>query len=173
MAIINNFSFGIKINPTPPKDMHVTVDFSPLPLIQSGFNLPVEISTASIFRTSPLNMPLSSIVVMAHFDTGASSTSIDIDLAKHLNLLAIGQSKNRTASGPQIMPNFAIDISFPNTKLSPFYNLRISSCRLGFNLENNMKSSNAQNMGILIGRDIMSRWNIIWNGPSSTVIIND
>jgi hypothetical protein len=173
MAIISEYAFGIKINPLPPKDTLVAVDFSPLPLQQSGFNLPVEISTASIFRTPPLNMQLSAIVVMAHFDTGASSTSIDIELAKHLNLIVTGQSEHRTASGQQIMPNFAIDISFPNTKLSPFHNLRISSCRLGFNLENNMKPSKAQNMGILIGRDIMSRWNIIWNGPSSTVIISD
>jgi hypothetical protein len=173
MAIINNFTFGVKINPPPPTDTKVFVDFSPLPLQQSGFNLPVEISTASIFRTPPLNMPLSSIVVMAHFDTGASYTSIDIDLAKHLNLLVTGQSEHRTASGQQVMPNFAFDISFPTTKLLPFNNLRISSCRLGFDLENNMKPSKAQNMGILIGRDIMSRWNIIWNGPSSTVIISD
>jgi len=173
MSIINNFAFGIKINPPPPENTQVFADFSPLSLLQSGFNLPVEISTASIFSKPPLNMPLSSIVVMAHFDTGASSTSIDIDLAKHLNLLVTGQSEHRTASGPQVMPNFAIDISFPTTKLSPFHNLRISSCRLRFNLENNMKPSKAQNMGILIGRDIMSHWNIIWNGPTSTVIISD
>jgi hypothetical protein len=85
----------------------------------------------------------------------------------------VGKSNNRTASGPQVMPNFAIDISFPATKLSPFYNLRIGSCRLDFDLANNMKPSKSQNMGILIGRDIMSRWNIIWNGPTSTVIISD
>jgi len=173
MAIINQHTFDLRINPPPSKDTHVAVDFSPFPLQQSGFNLPVEISTASIFRNPPLNVPLSSIVVMAHFDTGASSTSIDIELAKHLKLLSVGQSENRTASGSQVMPNFAIDISFPNTKLSPFYNLRVSSCRLGFDLENNMKPSKAQNMGILIGRDIMSHWNIIWNGPTSTVIISD
>jgi hypothetical protein len=28
-------------------------------------------------------------------------------------------------------------------------------------------------IGILIGRDIMSRWNIVWNGPTSTVFISD
>jgi hypothetical protein len=133
----------------------------------------VEISTASIFKNPPMNMPLSSIVVIAHFDTGASSTSIDIELAKYMNLIAIGQSENQTASGTQIMPNFAIDINFPATKLSPFYNLRVSSCKLGFDLAKNLKSSEAGNMGILIGRDIMSRWNIIWNGPISSVIISD
>jgi len=173
MAIYNEHTFGLKVNPPPPPDMRFTLEFSPLPLLQLGFNIAVEISTASIFKSPPLNMPISSIVVMAHFDTGASSTSIDIELAKHLSLLAVGQSENRTASGPQIMPNFAIDISFPAAKLSPFYNLRVGSCRLGFDLASNMKLPNAQNMGVLIGRDIMSRWNIVWNGPSSTVIISD
>ena len=173
MAVLTGCKFSVKVNPPPPEDTHVAVDFSPLPLLQSGFNLLVEISTASIFRNPPLNMPLSSIVVMAHFDTGASATSIDIELAKHLNLLATGQSENRTASGPQVMPNFAVDISFPATQLNPFHNLRIGSCRLGFNLANNITSPKPQNMGILIGRDIMSRWNIIWNGPTSTVIISD
>jgi hypothetical protein len=173
MAIFNQHAFGIKITPPPPDGTHVVADFSPGNLQQLGFNLPVEISTASIFRKPPLNMPLFSIVAIAHFDTGASVTSIDIELAKYLNLLVTGQSKNHTASGPQIMPNFAVDIGFPTTKLSPLYNLRIGSCRLGFDLENNMKPSKSQNMGILIGRDIMSRWNIIWNGPTSTVIISD
>jgi hypothetical protein len=178
MAIFNQHTFGIKITPPPPDGTHVVADFSPRALQQVGFNLPVEISTASIFRKPPLNMPLLSIVVIAHFDTGASVTSIDMELAKHLNLLVTGQSKNHTASGPQVMPNFAVDISFPTTKLSPLHNLRIGSCKLDFDLANNMvgnsmDSSKPQNMGVLIGRDIMSRWNIIWNGPTSTVIISD
>jgi hypothetical protein len=158
MAIFNQHAFNIKITPPPTDGTHVVVDFSPRDLQQFGFNLPVEISTARIFREPPLNMPLSSIVVTAHFDTGAGVTSIDIELAKHLNLFAMGQSENRTASGPQVMPNFAVDISFPSTGLSPFYNLLIGSCRLDFDLVNNMKPSKSQNMGILIGRDIMSRW---------------
>ena len=173
MAIYNYQPLGLKINPQPAKDIHYAVEFSPLPLLQFGFNLPVEISTASIFKNSPINMPLSSIIVIAHFDTGASFTSIDIELAKHLNLLSIGKSENRTASGLQIMPNFAIDISFPTTKLSSFYNLRIGSCKLDFDLSANMKPSKTKNMGMLIGRDIMSQWNIVWNGPASTVIISD
>jgi len=173
MAIFNELTFGLNVNPPPTKDTNLTVNFSPFPLLQAGFNIAVEISNASTFKNPPLNMPLCSIVVMAHFDTGASSTSIDIELAKHLNLLAIGQSENRTASGPQIMPNFAVDISFPTARLSPFYNLRVGSCRLGFDIANNMKPPKSQNMGVLIGRDIMSRWNIIWNGPTSTIIISD
>jgi len=173
MAIFAQHTFDLKINPPPVQDVHFAVDFSPFQLLQTGFNLPVEISTASIFKNPPINITPSSIVVMAHFDTGASSTSIDIELAKYLNLLATGRSENKTASGPQIMPTFAIDISFPSTQLKPFQNLRINSCRLGFDLEKNKTSLNVKNMGILIGRDIMSHWNIIWNGPTSSVIVSD
>jgi hypothetical protein len=43
-----------------------------------GLNIPVEISTAAIFRNLPEPPPLVSIVVMAHLDTGAGITSIDI-----------------------------------------------------------------------------------------------
>jgi hypothetical protein len=173
MAIFNQFAGEIKITPPPEDGTQVGLNFSPRDLQLFGFNLPVEISTASIFRKPPLNMPISSIMVTAHFDTGASVTSIDIELAKHLKLFAMGQSENRTASGPQVMPNFAVDINFPTTELSPFFNLLIGSCRLDFDLANNMNPSKPQNMGILIGRDIMSRWNITWNGPTSTVIIGD
>jgi hypothetical protein len=173
MAIFSQFAGEIKITPPPVKGTHVGLNFSPRNLQQLGFNLPIEISTASIFRKPPLNITLSSIVVTAHFDTGASVTSIDIELAKHLNLFAMGQSESRTASGQQVMPNFAVDISFPTTGLSPFFNLLIGSCRLDFDLANNMNPSKPQNMGVLIGRDIMSRWNITWDGPTSTVIISD
>jgi hypothetical protein len=173
MGIFAQHTFGINISPQPIAGTHIGVDFSPINLLRTGFNFPVEISIAGILRKPPLNMPFSSVITIAHFDTGASVTSIDIELAKYLNLPVMGQSENRTASGPQKMPIFTIDISFPSTQLSPINNLRISSCKLGFDIVNNMNPSKPQNMGILIGRDIMSRWNIVWNGPTSTVIISD
>lgn len=173
MAIFHQHAFDFAMNPPPPQGTELAVHFSPIPLQEFGLNLPVEISTATVFRNPPLSAPLFSIAVTAHFDTGASSTAIDIDLAKHLNLHATGQSEIFTAAGKQTMPNFAIDIGFLNTKLSPFYNLRVSSCKLGFTLEDNVNLPRPQNMGILIGRDIMSKWNIIWNGTTSTVFISD
>jgi hypothetical protein len=110
---------------------------------------------------------------MAHLDTGASKTSIDINLAKYLNLVSTGQSKSKTAGGPQVTPDFVIDLGF-RTPLSPFSNLQIGSCDLGFNLQQCLANPNdPANFGILIGRDVMSRWNIVWNGPTSTVFISD
>ena len=173
MAIFNQQAINIQCNQLLPEGMHLSAVSSPLPLSQRGLSLPVEISTASVYRAPPQNYPLCSRVVTALFDTGANLTSIDLELAKALKLLVIGQANLRTAAGPQTMPSFAVDISFPSTKLLPFYNLRINSCNLGFDLNDSGNLPNPQNTGILIGRDIMARWNIIWNGPTSLVIISD
>ena len=174
MSIFTYQNVGFNITPQPPIGTQVAVNLSPLALQYFGLNIPVELSTASHYRGPPLNMPLHSIVVMAHFDTGASLTSIDINLAKYLNLIATGNSQVRTASGNETVSTFAIDIGFPNSGLSSFRNLPISSCNLGFDLGKNQKDLNdPRNFGLLIGRDIMSRWNIVWNGTSSTVIISD
>jgi hypothetical protein len=175
MGLFQHHNFGFNINPPLPPGTKVAVSISPNPLFLSGLNIPVEISTATAFRTIPSPPPLSSVVVMAHFDTGATITSIDIDLAKHLKLIPQGKSWSSSAAGPFLAPNFAVDVSFPGANLSPFKNLRIGSCKLpDFNLANALVNPNVpQNFGILLGRDIMSSWNIVWNGPTSTVFISD
>lgn len=174
MGLYQRHSIGFNINPAPPAGTQVAVNISHVPLSLMGLNIPVEISTASAFRNSPSSQQLSTIVVVAHFDTGATITSIDIDLARHLNLVSFGESPCNTAAGAQMMPNFAVDLSFPNTNLSPIANLQISSCKLAFNIANCQTNPNDQrNLGLLIGRDIMAKWNIVWNGPSSTVLISD
>ena len=174
MSIYTYQSLSWNVTPPLPGGSQVALTISPFPLQNIGLNIPVEISTASHFRGPPLKFPLHSIAVMAHFDTGASITSIDANLAKHLNLSSTGQSKIRTALGPDTVSTFAIDIGFPNSGLTPIRNLPISSCNLGFDLQKSIKNLNyPQNFGLLIGRDIMSRWNIVWNGPNSIVIISD
>lgn len=79
-------SFQINIDPKPPKETKVNVSATPEYLKNLGFNQPVEITTASVFRQPPNEEPLQSILVYAHFDTGASITNLDIKLAKYLNL---------------------------------------------------------------------------------------
>jgi hypothetical protein len=173
MGILNHLNFGFNITPPVPPDSKILARVDSTQLRLMGMNIPVEISTAAVFRKPPNSVPLSSILVMAHLDTGASITSIDIALAKHLNLVPTGQSTSRTAAGPSNMPDFVIDLSF-RASLSPFPNLQIGSCDLGFNLQQCLSDpNNPGNFGILIGRDVMSRWNIVWHGPTSTVFISD
>ncbi len=148
---------------------------NPEPLFNLGFNLLIEVSTASVFVDSSKTAARKSISVMAHFDTGARTTTLSDSLASYLQLMPIGKNQIHTANGTAITNNYAVDIVFLNSLLKPFQNLQVSSCNLGqFNIEECLKNpSRPDNFGVLIGRDIMSRWQITWYGPTSTVFVSD
>jgi hypothetical protein len=159
-------NIGLQTSPPLPANTKISILTAPFPLMFDGFNFPVLISTASAYQ-SPINPhSIKTAQILAHFDTGASKTSIDVELAKKLNLIPIGESPSHTAAGLRQATDFVIDLGFPGTNLQPFINLQISSCKL-INSETPLKFQ------MLLGRDVMSRWNIIWDGPSSTVIISD
>lgn len=125
------------------------------PLSECGLNFPVTIFPAGSFPKEPPFPPVASISVQAHFDTGAQKTAIDIGLAKHLNLAPLGSATIMTAGGLFNFPVFAVNLQFPGTTLSPFVDLPVNSCRLGFNINGDLNSP--KNRGILLGRDVMSR----------------
>ena len=173
MGLSYHPNFGINITPSLPPGTKVGFNISPFPLFVLGLNIPVAISTATADSSNPEfdKTLISSASVMAHLDTGATITSIDIKLAEYLKLISTGSKDSLTAGGKITMPTYAIDLYFPNTTLSPFINLPIGSCNLNFDI--NKSINDPQNFAILLGRDVLSRWNIVWNGPTSTVLIND
>ncbi len=174
MAHISQLAAGVNIAPKPSEETKITLNATPVPLMQTGFNIPLSISTPSSAKTLNPDIVIRSATIMAHFDTGASKTSIDTGLATYLGLTPVGISPIHTAAGKVDMPNFAVDITFPGSKLSPFINLPISSCKLPIQIKSSGEIEiSPQNFGLLIGRDMMSRWNIVWNGPTSTVFISD
>lgn len=175
MAHYNHFNLGFNITPTPASGTTVGIQQSHVMLAQVGFNLMVEISTASAFLNVGNPIPRKTIAVMAHLDTGASLTSIDHSVAQHLGLITIGQQRIGTASGLSIVNNYAIDLAFLGTTLRGVQNMQITSCQLPhFNLQETLLNPNvAKNFGMLIGRDLMARWSITWHGPTSTVLLSD
>jgi hypothetical protein len=144
------------------------IDFNktPLPLMLHGMNISALVSTASIYQSPNNPQPVKTTQIIAHFDTGATRTSIDVELAKQLNLIPTGQSPSYTAAGLRQATNYVIDLSFPSSTLRPYKNLQISSCVL-------QRPNKPLPFKLLIGRDVMSHWNIVWDGPTSTVIISD
>ena len=111
---------------------------------------------------------------MALLDTGATRTCISDFVANALELNPVGFSKAYTASGVEDFADFAVDILFPDAGLRGFEDVNVGSCRLPYkhNLPGEQRMSHT-NIGALIGRDMMSRWNIVWNGPSSSVFISE
>ena len=175
MSHQNFFNVGINITPAVQKGTTIGLQYTPTPLAYMGLNMLMEFSTASAFLNVANPSPRKNITVMAHLDTGASLTSIDHSIAAYLGLVSTGQQQIGTASGFSVVNNYAADIGFIGSQLKGIQNLQISSCQLPhFNLQNCLANPNLpMNFGVLIGRDLMSRWNIIWNGPTSTVFISD
>ena len=147
--------------------------FSPLGLEDAGINVPVAVSQSAVFATEH-GKPPRSMIVMGHIDTGASKTSIDLALAKSLALDSVGMGSSHSVSGKFTSPDFAVDLSFTGTTLRSVKNLNVRSCNLMFDLAERQRNPDSQkNIGILIGRDVMSQWHITWDGRSSTVVISD
>jgi len=166
------------INPefqsTPPVLPGTQIDIVPSPrfLLEHGFVMPVVIQTPSVLCAPPISKPLETVLVMALFDTGASRTCVSDTIANALTLNAVGFSKFHTASGVEVFADYAVDVHFPNAGLRCFENLKVGSCKMPYthNLPDAQRMVH-DNFGVLIGRDIMARWSIVWNGPSSCVFV--
>jgi len=167
LALISFIPSNVQIIPTPIAGTHVNVVHSHNTLQRLGVNMHILITD---FLPKNVTTEPKSIVVVGHFDTGANTTSIDFKIADMLGLVPMSFSTIRTANGAAETPNYIVNLSFPNTLLKPFEKLQVTSCDLEYDL--NQKQS-SKNLGILIGRDVMSRWNIVWNGPTSSVFISD
>jgi hypothetical protein len=135
-----------------------------------GFVIPVIVQTPSILCSPPISKKLITVTVMALLDTGASRTYISNLIAEDLELEPSGFSVSYTAAGSARFPDYAVDILFPDQGLHGFENLRVGSCKLPY--KRDVPNNYASNFGILIGRDMMARWNITWNGPTSSVFIS-
>ena len=174
MAHINHFNTNIALKPTPVHGTRVGIAYGPDALANLGFNLYTEVSTAGALVAKQESISSNSISVIGHLDTGSTRTSIDASLATHLELTSVGSSSSRTAAGLQETPDYTVNLSFIGYGLRQIHDLKVGSCNLGFDLtEAQANPMNVRNMGLLIGRDVMSLWNITWHGPTSTVFISD
>lgn len=173
MALVQTFNFSF-INPQ--TDQPVTSGASPHSLLFQGLNLLVDVSIASAYRQTANPLPLKTLQVFAHVDTGASITFIGTEVASELGLLPIGMGQSTTANGPAQSPNYCIDLSFvgPAARLHGFPDLVVGSCPLPYmHTAHAGNTTDPRNFGVLIGRDILAKWMFVWNGPTSTVFIAD
>lgn len=177
MSHQSHFNIGFEAKRVDGTDKIVGIRHSGLPLRLGGFNLPVEVAVSSAVVGKLQDSEPRSVAVLALFDTGASKTVIDSQIARELGLVPAGISRSITAGGAINTPDYFVDVPFSNSKLRSIINLQVGSCSLaGFELISDKTSQTGRgpkNIGALIGRDIMSIWNIVWHGPTSTVLVSD
>ncbi|GBU22793.1 hypothetical protein R80B4_02705 [Fibrobacteres bacterium R8-0-B4] len=156
-------------DPPPSLDVKIQLEYTPFPLYDQGVSIPVSVSSAKIIAGE--NEDLLQAKVCALLDTGATNSAIDKRLATDLQLKPVGKHEVRTANGTLIVPSYIVDLIFLDSPLSTVEHLLISECMLGY--DPNAPHDAPHNFAMLLGRNVMARWNIVWNGPSSTVIISD
>ncbi len=171
MAIISQASVHVESNDPKQKDSQIRIRCNSGALARFGLIMRVVVSVPGNTANAGVKAPSKAVMVNALLDTGATRTSIDLKIAKMLGLPPIGFVQIGTAGGKQKSTIHVADVSFPNTGLSPRKTIPIGSCDLSF--DPNVGLSSAQNIGALIGRDILSHWVVVWNGPYANVTICD
>jgi predicted aspartyl protease len=121
----------------------------------------VDLATADLLRALGQPVP-SPITCNALVDTGASVLAIDQSIAQKLNLARRGINTTHTANGPRQCDLYAVSLAFPATTLGSFNILQAIEVNLS-----------TQPFKCLIGREVLSKWHVHYNGESGVISIAD
>lgn len=100
--------------------------------------------------------------VTALIDTGASRTVISPQLAVTCGLRQTGVARISSAGHITDRPEYAGAIQFPGQELRGFDPISLVGCPLP-----------EQDVSCLLGRDILERWNLIYDGRSGFVEVEE
>lgn len=157
----------VTINPSDPTDVQVRPDLGAgqTDLKDRGIIIQVEIGvdnlTAEALRQQGLPVP-PTVPCDALVDTGASNFAIDLSIARQLGLSRTGTTNQNTAGGTRTANLYAISLDFPGTSLNNIDVLVAMDCVI-----------TGQPFRCVIGRDIMSKWHMHYNGTTGTITIAD
>ena len=139
---------------------------SPEALRITGAKLVVEIFLpeilASLYTQRGITLP-APITGKALIDTGASMSAVDVKIInEHFKLPTMGITDVLTPAGVKEKRNiYPISLSFPGTNLPKVPLIATVGC----NLEQ-------QNIVALLGRDILSNFILIYNGPGAHISLS-
>jgi hypothetical protein len=100
--------------------------------------------------------------VTALIDTGAARTVINPQLAVTCGLRQTGEARISSAGHITDRPEFAGAIYFPDQELNGFDPMSLVACPLP-----------EQDVSCLLGRDILERWNLTYDGRSGLVEVEE
>ena len=143
----------------------VELTFTDEELRGNGPRITVEIGPSQaeyeVAQLQGLELP-NPLRVSALIDTGASITVINPKLAESRKLQMTGSVTLSAAGNRAKYPAYVASLSFPGTSLRSFELIQVVGCQLP-----------QQPISCLIGRDILRRWRITYDGRNATVKISD
>lgn len=92
---------------------------------------------------------------MALIDTGATSSVVDASLVRSLGVNPIGMANVGTAGGPATQPVYPLRITLQGVNLTINFS-QVTGAPL-----------NAMGLVALLGRDLLARMILLYDGPSS------
>jgi hypothetical protein len=156
MPTHNNFSFapgrGGMLQPSPQALAAVG------PLIQIRIELPSALAANLLAASQPIPNPVDGLALI---DTGATITSVHSVILTGLGINPVGVANVGTAGGPQQQSTYPARFSFPGTSLPGFDLAQVIGCDL-----TGQTVLNQQPLIGLIGRDILARAVLVYNGSA-------
>jgi predicted aspartyl protease len=142
-----------------------TLNFSEKDLRENGPRIQVRIGHSEMeyaqSRLFGVELP-EPLVVKGLIDTGASITVINPKVAESRQLRQTGFTILSAAGSQAKYPEYVASMSFPGSGLRGFDLIRVVACQLP-----------SQPIACLLGRDILRRWLLTYNGKSATVSISE
>jgi predicted aspartyl protease len=142
----------------------VKLPFTPASLLLEGPHIAIRISATrlEIEEGGPLGLDFPELAVRALIDTGASLTVINPQIAVTCKLKQTGhQMINAVGGEAGEYPAYAAAISFPGTELPSLEATRVVACPI----------IRQPFFSCLIGRDILRKWLLIYDGRTGAVEI--
>ena len=137
----------------------VLIGFGPILPVEIGVPSALSKLLASQNKTIPAPMPGFALI-----DTGATRSCVDVNIISHLEIKPIGIVPLETPAGPSQHNLFPAKFNFPAIK----FEFEFSSV-VGVSL--GQKSIGGKQIIALIGRDVLSRCLLVYNGPKASFSI--
>jgi predicted aspartyl protease len=133
-------------------------------LLIEGPHLPIIVSATKVEvqEGRAVGLDYTELPVRALIDTGASITVINPEIATTCKLKQTGYQKVSTVGGAAgEYPEYAAAISFPESEIPRLETVRVVACPI----------IRQPFFSCLIGRDILQRWIVIYNGRTGELEI--
>jgi predicted aspartyl protease len=127
--------------------------------MQIQIEIPAQLAAQLQKANQPIPKP---VLGMALIDTGATCSGIDQTVVQQLGLQPVGVQKVGTAGGMHDQSLYPARLSFPGTGFSAAESKQL----LGVDLAGQVLAHLNAPMIALIGRDILARFILIYNGPA-------
>ena len=156
MPTLNNFSFH-QAPGKPPQPSPQTLAITG-PTLQVQIEVPAVLAESLRLNSQPIPNPIEGTALI---DTGATITSVDVAQLVQLGINPVGMRAVGTAGGTKQQSVYPARFIFPGTPLPSFDLHQVMGCDLTGQTVLNQKPLIA-----LIGRDILSRAVLIYNGSA-------